>query len=149
MGGLPREGVVAEKFVPSSLSWVSRRGIWDVPGIWPGCPGPLKVLKKFVQKRFVRIFRSLLTPNRELKPLWYNDHGLKCLPRSQGKCVNESVRCSSHLDTLRTRSPYCSVAVAYTSYEPSRRRPRNTPRGTTGQKSETARSRRSPEYHHL
>ena len=42
------------------LPWVSKRGIWDVPGILPGCPGPLLVLKKFVQKNFVRIFRSLL-----------------------------------------------------------------------------------------
>ena len=29
------------------------------PGILPGCPGPLAVFKKFVQKNFVRIFRSL------------------------------------------------------------------------------------------
>ena len=41
------------------LPWVSKRGIWDVPGILPGCPGPLGVFKKFVQKSFVRIFRSL------------------------------------------------------------------------------------------
>ena len=33
------------------LPWVSKRGIWDVPGILPG------VFKKFVQKNFVRIFR--------------------------------------------------------------------------------------------
>ena len=42
------------------LPWVSKRGIWDVPGILPGCPGPLGVFKKFVQKKFVRILRSLL-----------------------------------------------------------------------------------------
>ena len=41
------------------LPWVLERGIWDVPGILPGCPGPLGVFKKFVQKKFVRIFRSL------------------------------------------------------------------------------------------
>ena len=41
------------------LPWVSKRGIWDVPRILPGCPGPLGVFKKFVQKKFVRIFRSL------------------------------------------------------------------------------------------
>ena len=41
------------------LPWVSKRGIWDVPGILPGCPGPLGVFKKFVHKKFVRIFRSL------------------------------------------------------------------------------------------
>ena len=41
------------------LPWVSKRGIWDVPGILPGCPGPLGVFQKFVQKNFVRIFRSL------------------------------------------------------------------------------------------
>ena len=41
------------------LPWVSKRGIWDVPGILPGCPGILGVFKKFVLKKFVRIFRSL------------------------------------------------------------------------------------------
>ena len=41
------------------LPWASKRGIWDVPGILPGCPGPLGVFKKFVLKKFVRIFRSL------------------------------------------------------------------------------------------
>ena len=43
------------------LPWVSKRGIRDVPGILPGCPGPLAVFKKFVQKNFVRIFRSLIS----------------------------------------------------------------------------------------
>ena len=33
------------------LPWVSKRGIWDVPGILPGCPGPLGVFKKFVRKK--------------------------------------------------------------------------------------------------
>ena len=68
-GGFPREGVVAEKFVPSleSLSSLgSKRGIWDVPGILPGCPGPPGVFKKFVQKKrscafFVPCLRR--TPN--------------------------------------------------------------------------------------
>ena len=41
------------------LPWVSKRGIWDIPGMLPGCPGPLGVFKKFVQKKFVLIFRSL------------------------------------------------------------------------------------------
>ena len=41
------------------LPWVSKRGISDVPGILPGCPGSLGVFQKFVQKKFVRIFRSL------------------------------------------------------------------------------------------
>ena len=45
------------------LPWVSKRGIRDVPGILPGCPGPLAVFKKFVQKNFVRIFRSLKVIN--------------------------------------------------------------------------------------
>ena len=44
------------------LPWVSKRGIRDVPGILPGCPGPLAVFKKFVQKNFVLIFRPL-NPN--------------------------------------------------------------------------------------
>ena len=41
------------------LPWVSKRGIWDVPGFLPGCPGPLALFKKFVPKNFVRVFRSL------------------------------------------------------------------------------------------
>ena len=41
------------------LPWVSKGGIWDVPGFLSGCPGPLGVFKKFEQKKFVRIFRSL------------------------------------------------------------------------------------------
>ena len=43
------------------LPWVSKGGIWDVPGFVPGCPGPLSGFKKFVQKKFVRIFCSLRT----------------------------------------------------------------------------------------
>ena len=57
-GSSTRRGV-AKKFVPSleSLSsWVSKRGIWDVPGILPGCPGPLGVFKKFVQKSSCTFF---------------------------------------------------------------------------------------------
>ena len=34
-----------------SLPWVSRRGIWDVPGILPGCPEPLGKFKKLAQKK--------------------------------------------------------------------------------------------------
>ena len=41
------------------LPWVWKRGMWDVPGFLAGCPGPEAVFKKFVQKNFVRIFRSL------------------------------------------------------------------------------------------
>ena len=62
VGVLPREGVVAEKFVPPSnffLSWVLNRVFWNVQGILPGCPGPWGFFKKFVQKKIVRIFRSL------------------------------------------------------------------------------------------
>ena len=46
------------------LPWVSKGGIWDVPGVLPGCPGPLAVFKKFVRKKFVRIFRPLLKANK-------------------------------------------------------------------------------------
>ena len=49
------------------LPWVSKRGIRDVPGILPGCPGPLAVFKKFVQKNFVRIFRSLTTSQKKYR----------------------------------------------------------------------------------
>ena len=41
------------------LPWVSTREIWDVPGVLPGCPGPLDVSKKLVLQKFVCIFRSL------------------------------------------------------------------------------------------
>ena len=70
-GGLPREGVVAEKFMPSleSLSslgfeslreesGMSREFCRDVPD-----PG---VFKTFVQKKFVSIFRSLFPERRKL-----------------------------------------------------------------------------------
>ena len=40
------------------LPCVSKRGMWDVPGILPGCPGPLGVFKKLVQKK-VRAHFSL------------------------------------------------------------------------------------------
>ena len=65
-GVVSREGVVAKKFVPSleSLSsLILKRGIWDVTGILLGCPGPLGLFTKFVQKKFVRIFRSLMSYN--------------------------------------------------------------------------------------
>ena len=59
-GGLPRESVVVEKFVPSLESLSSKGEIWDVLGISPGCPGPLGVFKKFVQKSSCAFFvRSL------------------------------------------------------------------------------------------
>ena len=50
------------------LSLASKRGIPDIPGILPGCPGPLGVFKKFVQKKFVRIFRSLKVL---VNPFWF------------------------------------------------------------------------------
>ena len=40
------------------LPWVSKRGIRDVLGLLPGCPGPLGMFRKFVLKKFVGIFRS-------------------------------------------------------------------------------------------
>ena len=53
-GGLPRTGVGWPKSScpPSKvcLPWVLKGGIWDVLGILPGCPGPLQMFKKFVQK---------------------------------------------------------------------------------------------------
>ena len=52
-------GVFHAKGWKVCLPWVSKRGIQDVPGILLGCPGPLGLLKKFVQKKFVRLFRSL------------------------------------------------------------------------------------------
>ena len=53
-GGLPLEGVVAEKFVPSleSLSSLGfKEKIMGCPGNFARCPGRLQVFKKFVQKK--------------------------------------------------------------------------------------------------
>ena len=53
-GGLPREGVVVEKFVPSleSLSSFRIEGRnLGCPENWAGCPGPLGVFKKLVRKK--------------------------------------------------------------------------------------------------
>ena len=62
-GGLPCEGVgVSEILCPPSkvcFPCVSWEGTWDVPGFLPGCPGPLGVFKKFVEKMFAH-FRSLI-----------------------------------------------------------------------------------------
>ena len=41
------------------LPWVSKGGIWDVPGILPGCPGPLKGVQKVCAKKLVLNFRPL------------------------------------------------------------------------------------------
>ena len=49
------------------LPWVSKRRIWDVPGILPG----LGVFKKFVQKKFVLIFRSLFSRNFIVEPPFF------------------------------------------------------------------------------
>ena len=53
-GGLPREGVVAEKFVPS-LKSLSSLGFEErnlgCPEYFAGMSGPLGVFKKFVQKK--------------------------------------------------------------------------------------------------
>ena len=57
--GLPLEGVVVEKFLPSLGSLFSlsfEGGTWHVPGILPGYPGTVGVFKKFVQIKFVFIF---------------------------------------------------------------------------------------------
>ena len=58
-GGLPRAGVVAEKFV-LSLESLSSLGFEErdlgCPGILPGCPRPLGVFKKFVQKSSCAFF---------------------------------------------------------------------------------------------
>ena len=60
-GGRPREGVVAEKFVPS-LESLSSLGFKErnlgCPGNFAGMSRTPKGVQKFVQKEFVRIFRS-------------------------------------------------------------------------------------------
>ena len=68
-GGLPREGVVAENFVPaleslSSLGFEERN--LGYPGIFAGMSRTPAVFEKFVQKKFVRIFRSLNTVKQGL-----------------------------------------------------------------------------------
>ena len=50
---------ICQKFcchLGGSHPWVSKRGIWDVPGILPGCPGPVAVFKTFVQKSSCAFF---------------------------------------------------------------------------------------------
>ena len=65
------------------LPWVSKRRIWDVPRILLGCPGPLGVFKKFVQKKFVFIFRSLEEE--------HDREGQK-KPRSWEQCLPQSMK---------------------------------------------------------
>ena len=36
--------------------------VGPIPGIFPGCPGPMEVFEKFVQRRNVHIFRPLKRP---------------------------------------------------------------------------------------
>ena len=38
------------------LPWVSKRGIWDVPGILPGCPGPWACSKSLCKKSSCAFF---------------------------------------------------------------------------------------------
>ena len=56
VGGVPRKEIGVKRLVPSLESLFSlgfkERENWDVPGILPGCPGPLGRFKKFVQRRF-------------------------------------------------------------------------------------------------
>ena len=56
-GGLAGEWVGVEKSVPSLESLFSLG--FDVPRMWPGCPGRLGMIKKFVPKTFMLIFRPL------------------------------------------------------------------------------------------
>ena len=74
-GGLPCEGVVAEKFVPS-LESLSCLGFEErnlgCPGNFAGMSLTLGVFKKFAPKKFARIFRSLKMPDKcglEVGPL--------------------------------------------------------------------------------
>ena len=65
-GGLPREGVVAEKFVPSleslsSLGFEER--ILGRPGNFAGMSRTPGGVQKVSAKKFVCIFRSLMKPN--------------------------------------------------------------------------------------
>ena len=102
-GGLPREGVVANKFV-LSLESLSSLGFAErnlgCPGNLPGCPRPLGVFKKFVQKKFVRIFRSLtrMTHMTSLKPL-----SLRC--QNQGSLRHRRVICLPQ--KKKKRAPHC------------------------------------------
>ena len=56
------------------LPWVWKGGTWDVPGILAGCPGLLGVFKKFVQKKFVRIFRSLILGVVDAQGVFWMQH---------------------------------------------------------------------------
>ena len=102
MGGLPREGVVAEKFAPS-LESLSSLGFEERTGILPGCPGPLGVFKKFVQKRFVRIFRSL----KMSKELQVEDRWLQM--RLAQHQVDQSVRSHPGTLALKAENSLCTI----------------------------------------
>ena len=80
-GGLPREGVVAENFV-LSLESLSPLGFEErnlgCPGNFAGTvPDPWGCSKSFVQKKFVRIFRSL---NKVLKSESKSDYVILAAP---------------------------------------------------------------------
>ena len=76
-GGLPREGLVAEKFVPS-LESLSSLGFEErnlgCPGNFARISGPLGVFKRLVQKKFVRFSGLLSIPKsmlgRDLVDAW-------------------------------------------------------------------------------
>ena len=83
-GGLPREGVVAKKFVPS-LESLSSLGFEErnlgCPGFLPGCPGPLGVFKKFVQKSSCSFLAPKKNRTNSTKNVYQQFEGL------QGHCL--------------------------------------------------------------
>ena len=81
------------------LPWVSKRGIRDVPGILPGCPGPLRVFKKLVQKSlcafFVPYFLTAMIAALHPALLYIikGTHPPKHPPRSKAVCANTFLCC--------------------------------------------------------
>ena len=61
VGVLHAKGWGSKSSCPPSkvrLPWVSKGGTWDVPGILRGCPEPLGVFKKFLQKKVCAHFSA-------------------------------------------------------------------------------------------
>ena len=89
-GGLPREGVVAEKFVLSleSLSSLGFEGRnLGCPGNFAGMSRTPGAVQKVCAKKFVRIFRSLVKPRKMMSAQGGRDSkslcDIKCTMRSK------------------------------------------------------------------
>ena len=71
------------------LPWVSKRGIWDAPGILAGCPGALGAFKKFSAKNVCAHFSFHIVVRLHLSaPSLGDDLRLKLAIRLRGQTVH-------------------------------------------------------------